>query len=229
MKALKSLVTAAIAAALVFAMPMSVLAEETDPVDQLTIEQTPELTEPEDAPTQTPESDAAVEPNTPVEDDAPVNEDEGSEPVQPRPQNVLNIQPRAAAPADEIATCEPGVFYSVYADGSIWRVDVSSGRAQVSQFSNYRSGIDTNGLAIGANGTPIFAYDRRPGAGRLSQVRILEYVGSPVTAQPRPNGTRRGSPIQILPAQSIQHRVTITLAATPRGPISSTLKCFATT
>ncbi len=62
----------------------------------------------------------------------------------------------------------------------------------MSQFSNYRSGIDTNGLAIGANGTPIFAYDRRPGAGRLSQVRILEYVGSPVTAQPRPKWYETG-------------------------------------
>ncbi|WP_311478172.1 hypothetical protein [uncultured Gulosibacter sp.] len=36
-KALKSLVTAATAAALVLAMPMAVLAEEADPVDEPTI------------------------------------------------------------------------------------------------------------------------------------------------------------------------------------------------
>lgn len=91
MKTLKSLVTAATAAALVLAMPMSVLAEEADPVDQPTIEQTPEPTELEDGPTQTPESDAAVEPNTPSEEDAPVVEEENGESVQPRPQNVPNI------------------------------------------------------------------------------------------------------------------------------------------
>lgn len=79
----------------------------------------------------------------------------------------------AAATAGPALTCEPGYVYSVASNGTVRQVTSDGTITQIGQWPGVSS---VNGLAIGANGSVAYAYER---SGNSNINRILRYT--PVT------------------------------------------------
>lgn len=110
-------------------------------------------------------------------------------------------EPAVADPAGEPVTaatdpaaaalslvCEPGVVYSVAGDGAV--VQIRDGATSRVGTWN-RSSKQTNGLALGANGSVMYAYDRAGAGSAQNTALVLKYT--PATEQWESIGARYSS------------------------------------
>ncbi|WP_020424292.1 hypothetical protein [Microbacterium yannicii] len=134
-----------------------------------------------DAATPSPTTDAATPaPTTP----APTT---GATPT-PTPSSTPTFVPRLLAPTTETAsplasttttttttalTCAANTFYSVSSGGTVYKVVQGGGRTEIGGWSNVDG--NANGLAIGANGTVMYAI-KRGGSNAENVDRILRYT-----------------------------------------------------
>ena len=134
---------------------------------------------PEPAETQMPSVDSSQSPSPqglePSQSKAPETTNETTE--LPAPEALLDAQTNNS----ESLTCEPGDVYSIRSNGDVYQVGPGDNRIgdtdRVGKMGGGRS--EYNGIGIGANGGPVYAYQRTQNYfGYTTSARIMRWEGS---------------------------------------------------
>lgn len=99
---------------------------------------------------------------------------------------VARVEPldSAQAAAESALVCEPGYVYSNRGGGEVDQINLNAAPGnQRTQLGSVGAGSSYNGLGVGANGSPSYAYQRLSGSPYPTHTRIIRWDGPGSTPQ----------------------------------------------